>query len=660
AVYNDTSMTIMVAAGTDVKVWNAQTGALQRWFKNLTTSELTAVSFDMTQRKFVTGDHHGRIVVWHYSNGTCLTECEGHDGEVTQIEYSYTQQHLQTIASTSWDGTINVYIDDGDNVWKVRTLQPMRRTDLVCCAIDIKANAIAAGGRDYNAYVYGIDHGTSQAILGPHYGDSVGYLHIWPSRTAHLSIQYKCLLRWSGGVYGISSLAFDEGECRLYAGNEKGVIRVWDLSATLTGNQAWQPQGSLSGEMRHMQLNDPPSRPFSPAPSKGSPRGASGVRWADTVSPKNHEADAADATRRSPDPVSVVGDLSASGSGAPGPSGAAPEEDSEGQDSPSGRVKVRARSYVELQRENIALQQNAGGQLLDRGWSTDYFKSYKVPPSRQHLCLELPATNSEFPMEEPPLLVEWLAHKEAVCSIGMVPDSTCALTASTDKTVRLWDRRTGQAIGLLHVKQKYMWDFPQEKFAKANREAYAMGLRQMALKRIKENLNLRRTDAQLRADTIQEASLKLLQAARPQATLQSPKSQIALTRAAQRSLRKKCSPQSSAAEFEKEDSQATAPSIPDSPSFTLVKQSSPRGIRRISGVEINASTPTPNRSTSPLRSRRRMSTVIDVTKLCDGMMMPELLSKNGPLARKRTIGLPDPIVPKEGRRKDDASAMIEV
>ena len=47
--------------------------------------------------------------------------------------------------------------------------------------------------------------------------------------------------------------------------------------------------------------------------------------------------------------------------------------------------------------------------------------------------------------ERKPVL-ELRGHEDSVCCIGCSPDGTCIVSGSSDKTIRMWDARTGEEV----------------------------------------------------------------------------------------------------------------------------------------------------------------------------------------------------------------------
>ena len=93
------------------QIWDARSGRLLRIYRDLCKSEITALCIDDRQRKFITGDHDGNIVVYSYNNGARMKDLISHGGEVSGLQYSPTGN--KHVISISWDGSLLIQ-DESD------------------------------------------------------------------------------------------------------------------------------------------------------------------------------------------------------------------------------------------------------------------------------------------------------------------------------------------------------------------------------------------------------------------------------------------------------------------------------------------------------------------------------------------------------------------
>jgi len=71
-----------------VSVWDLNTGLKSIQFHVKRGVEITAMSFDQSERKLVTGLRNGAISIWNFNNGACLRTLTDGDGlEVSILEF---------------------------------------------------------------------------------------------------------------------------------------------------------------------------------------------------------------------------------------------------------------------------------------------------------------------------------------------------------------------------------------------------------------------------------------------------------------------------------------------------------------------------------------------------------------------------------------------
>jgi len=109
ALYNDLFNQVVSAChGSVVNVWHVDTGEKAIMFTNAHDGhEITAMSFDPTKRRLLTGSRDGSIKIWNFNNGACLRELKAtDDSEVTGIICP-----KQRIVTVGWNHKITVYRD---------------------------------------------------------------------------------------------------------------------------------------------------------------------------------------------------------------------------------------------------------------------------------------------------------------------------------------------------------------------------------------------------------------------------------------------------------------------------------------------------------------------------------------------------------------------
>lgn len=70
--YNPSSAAFFVAVGRDVYVFSARTGALQRVFSEVSSSEVCALVFDSRQRRVMVAGQDGSAAMYNSINGALM------------------------------------------------------------------------------------------------------------------------------------------------------------------------------------------------------------------------------------------------------------------------------------------------------------------------------------------------------------------------------------------------------------------------------------------------------------------------------------------------------------------------------------------------------------------------------------------------------------
>ena len=87
------SQVVSACHGAKVKVWQIETGERIIMFKATEDDmEITAMSFDPTKRKLITGARDGVVKIWNFNNGACLRVLQEPDGS----EVRYIEMYMKT------------------------------------------------------------------------------------------------------------------------------------------------------------------------------------------------------------------------------------------------------------------------------------------------------------------------------------------------------------------------------------------------------------------------------------------------------------------------------------------------------------------------------------------------------------------------------------
>ena len=110
-------------------------------YKNISSSEITAMCFDDRQRKWIIGNQGGQVQVFNGMNGALMKEGTSHKSEVTALCYDIADKCLM---SCSWDRRVREH-DEGsaDQVKALRCVDNAHSGDIGCLAYSFHTSLVA-------------------------------------------------------------------------------------------------------------------------------------------------------------------------------------------------------------------------------------------------------------------------------------------------------------------------------------------------------------------------------------------------------------------------------------------------------------------------------------------------------------------------------------
>ncbi|XP_033123331.1 WD repeat-containing protein on Y chromosome-like isoform X2 [Anneissia japonica] len=161
AIYNSLfNQVVSSCHDSVVSVWDIMTGLKTIQFANAhkyiekgveKCAEITAMTFDPTGRRLVTGGRNGTVKIWNFNNGACLRELEVFDSfEVTGIVVP-----RQRIVTAGWNRRITTYIDydddDDSRQWEVK-----HKEDILSLAY-YDPSILATSSYDGDIYIWSLE-----------------------------------------------------------------------------------------------------------------------------------------------------------------------------------------------------------------------------------------------------------------------------------------------------------------------------------------------------------------------------------------------------------------------------------------------------------------------------------------------------------------------
>lgn len=146
-LYSDTSEIFLVAADSDVRLFDAFTGRFLREFQDVMPEPIVSMCLDRRERKVLIGDAGGLLRVFNCLDGYQLKEADHpHSDDVTGLEIAGPEGYFIT---TSWDREIRVYSDHSAEEFPcVRLVENAHDADISCLAFHREIGLIATGAAD--------------------------------------------------------------------------------------------------------------------------------------------------------------------------------------------------------------------------------------------------------------------------------------------------------------------------------------------------------------------------------------------------------------------------------------------------------------------------------------------------------------------------------
>ncbi|KAG9064826.1 hypothetical protein KI688_003086 [Linnemannia hyalina] len=208
------------------------------------SKDISCVVFSPDNKHVASGSPENTIRIGNVQSGVTIKTLKGHEGRVTSIAYSPTGHH---IVSGSMDGTVRLWeASTGDIVYSFDA----EGCEAQCVAISSKGRWVAAGGEDKVVRLWDINSGDDGPVLsGSHRGtvSSVAFspdgIHIasgGDDNTVRIwNIDTETELHvLEGHMDPIRCLAFSSSGMRIFSGGADLTMRIWDVA---TGTLACSP-----------------------------------------------------------------------------------------------------------------------------------------------------------------------------------------------------------------------------------------------------------------------------------------------------------------------------------------------------------------------------------------------------------------------------------
>lgn len=255
AAYSSAMLNFIGCGRKEVKIWNALTGEVHRVFRELCSSEITAMCMDKTHRKLIVGEHSGNIRVFNFQTGVYMKSLQSHTDEVIELKYC---DVTQTVMSMGRDNVLMVHDEkpiEEKKVLAVMSCPSEDHQELTCGASSFDLSLVAAGNSHGAIYVFDVESGRQEAALHvPHLKDAITslvflgaypllaaadaqghitFFFVRPSNTAYTVAASIVNCDVAGRPSVINSIAFEQNSKQLFTVDDDGMLKVWDITSII-------------------------------------------------------------------------------------------------------------------------------------------------------------------------------------------------------------------------------------------------------------------------------------------------------------------------------------------------------------------------------------------------------------------------------------------
>lgn len=167
-IFSSVLASFVVSVERGIRVYSADTGALQREMPELMGDTIVSLALDQRERKLIVGDADGQIKQFSLASGVFLKKAtEPHRDDVTNIE-PVPEDGIYVTAS--WDRSIAAYLDEGDSMQLLRQTEYAHSADISAMSVSRSANLIATGAVDGTVRLWHMDTFAQAMTLDSHPG----------------------------------------------------------------------------------------------------------------------------------------------------------------------------------------------------------------------------------------------------------------------------------------------------------------------------------------------------------------------------------------------------------------------------------------------------------------------------------------------------------
>ncbi len=223
-----------VAQGSDVKLWDVESGFEVRTFKGH-LGDLTSVAFSPDGKQLASADSKGTIKLWNVHTGDPLYTLQGNANRVSSVAFSPAGRWLASASLVRGTGKIQLW--DTKSKELIRSMQGQVGSVIHCVAFSPNSKRLASAGSDHAVTVWRLETFNKLSTLKGHTGP-------------------------------VRSVAFSPDGNRLASASDDATIRIWDME-----NETSLPLSGHTGGISSLAFSPDGRRWFRPVRTRRSGSG---------------------------------------------------------------------------------------------------------------------------------------------------------------------------------------------------------------------------------------------------------------------------------------------------------------------------------------------------------------------------------------------------
>lgn len=219
--------------GKLVRIWNAETGELQRTLSGQ-EYESTCCALSPDEARIVAGAHDGKTIIWDAATGRILQRLSGHKRRVHDVIFTHDGTQIISVDEDGLGLIRDIAGDRIDRRWNTRFCQRLRLSptgkilattngnEVTLWDLETLTETLTLVGHSGTIHDVVFSPDSTRIATAAGYGD--GTIKLWDATTGEETLSLKAEAREACAVI------FSPDGLRLISGHDDGSIHFWDTS----------------------------------------------------------------------------------------------------------------------------------------------------------------------------------------------------------------------------------------------------------------------------------------------------------------------------------------------------------------------------------------------------------------------------------------------